>query len=92
MAWVGVIIGALILGAIVGALARLLIPGKQDIGILATILIGALGALVGGAIYQFFGGGETSGIDWIRLAIQVVTAIVFVLVWISMKGTKSSAA
>lgn len=92
MAWVGVIIGALILGAIVGALARLLIPGKQDIGILATILIGALGALVGGAIYQFFGGGETSGIDWIRLAIQIVAAIVFVLVWISMKGTKSSAA
>ncbi len=91
MEWVGTIIGAIVAGIIIGPLARLVIPGKQDIGLLATILIGAAGALVGGAIYTFFGGEETSGIDWIRLLVQVVSGAVLIIVWISMKGTKSSA-
>lgn len=92
MGWVGTIIGAIIIGAIIGPLARLLLPGRQDIGIMATVLLGAAGALVGGAIYTFFGGGETSGIDWIRLLVQVASAAVVILVWISMKGTKNTSA
>lgn len=90
MGWIGTIIGALIAGAIIGPLARLVLPGKQDIGVMATILIGALGALIGGVIYQFLGGGETSGIDWIRLLVEVIAAAVLVVAWISLKGTKSS--
>ena len=91
MGWFGTIIGALLAGIIIGPLARLVIPGKQDIGLLATILIGAVGALVGGLVYTFFGGGETRGIDWIRLLVQVASGAALVLVWINMKGTKSSA-
>lgn len=90
MGWIGTIIGALIAGAIIGPLARLVLPGKQDIGVLATILIGALGALIGGVIYQFLGGSDTSGIDWIRLLVEVIAAAVLVVAWISLKGTKSS--
>jgi len=46
----GHILGWIIAGLIVGAIARFLVPGKQDIGILFTILLGIAGALVGGFI------------------------------------------
>ena len=45
---IGTIIGWIIAGLIVGALARLLVPGRQDMGIGLTIVLGIVGALVGG--------------------------------------------
>jgi uncharacterized membrane protein YeaQ/YmgE (transglycosylase-associated protein family) len=72
--WIATIIGALFAGIIIGPLARLVMPGKQDIGILATIGAGAVGALVGGGIAQMLGVGDTPGIDWIKLALQVGSA------------------
>lgn len=72
------IIGAIILGAILGVIARVILPGDQNIPWWLTIGVGILAALVGGWIYTQFGGGDTSGIDWIRLLIQVVVAAVFV--------------
>ena len=44
----GTIVGLIIIGLIAGAIARLVIPGKQDIGIGMTIVIGMVGSLVGG--------------------------------------------
>lgn len=92
MEWVSTLIGAIVIGAIIGPLARLVLPGRQDIGFLATVLLGATGALVGGAVYNLFGGGETSGIDWIRLFVQIASAAAVIAIWISMKGTKSTPA
>jgi uncharacterized membrane protein YeaQ/YmgE (transglycosylase-associated protein family) len=46
MGWIVLIIG----GAIVGALARLIIPGKQPMGMLITVVLGILGALIGGYV------------------------------------------
>jgi uncharacterized membrane protein YeaQ/YmgE (transglycosylase-associated protein family) len=71
----------LIAGIIVGPLARLVLPGKQNLSVVMTILLGAIGAIAGGLVYEAFGGGETSGIDWIRLAIQVAVAAVVVLIY-----------
>lgn len=45
---IGFIISLLVIGLIAGALARLLVPGKQDLSILATIVIGVIGSFVGG--------------------------------------------
>lgn len=81
----GTLIGGLIAGIIVGPLARLVLPGKQNISIVMTIVLGALGAIVGGFVYVALGGEETSGIDWIRLAIQVVVAALAVLIYGSTK-------
>ena len=61
------IIGALFAGLIIGPLARLVLPGKQDISVLGTILSGAVGALVGGLLAGLLGVGDTKGIDWIQL-------------------------
>ena len=44
------VISAIIVGAIIGALARLVVPGKQSIGILVTIVLGIVGAFIGGFI------------------------------------------
>lgn len=44
----GLIVSLIIIGLIAGAVARLLIPGRQDIGILATIVLGIIGSFIGG--------------------------------------------
>jgi uncharacterized membrane protein YeaQ/YmgE (transglycosylase-associated protein family) len=90
MGWVWTIVGALLAGVVIGPLARLVLPGKQDISVIMTIVVGAVGALLGGVIYEALGGGETSGIDWIRLLVQVVTAAVLVVVYVALTGRKSS--
>ncbi len=70
------IVGALIAGVIIGPLGRLVLPGKQNISLGMSIIIGAIAALVGGFIAQALGVGDTSGVDWIKLAIQVGLAAV----------------
>ena len=66
------IISALIVGIVIGALGRLIVPGKQKIAIWLTILIGVVAALIGTAIVGPLR--DTSGIDWIELIVQVALA------------------
>ncbi|WP_182874130.1 GlsB/YeaQ/YmgE family stress response membrane protein [Microbispora sp. H10670] len=70
------ILGAIIIGAIVGAVGRLILPGRQPIGWLLTIVVGIVAALIGTAIAQVMGVATTDGIDWIELVMQVVLAVV----------------
>ena len=72
----GGIILAIIVGAIIGALGRLVLPGRQNIGIVATILVGIVAALIGTVIAGALGVRHTPGIDWIQLIIQVVLAAI----------------
>ena len=66
---------ALILGLIIGSLARLSMPGKQDISLGWTILVGAAAAIVGGFIANVIGVGDTPGPDWIKRFIQLGLAV-----------------
>jgi uncharacterized membrane protein YeaQ/YmgE (transglycosylase-associated protein family) len=91
MEWFWTVVWGLVAGIIIGPLARLILPGKQNISVVMTIVIGAIGAIGGGLIYQAFGGGETSGIDWIRLAVQVGVAAILVLIFGSMGKGRSTA-
>ena len=70
----GLIISAIFVGLIIGALGRLVLPGRQNISIWLTIAIGIAAALIGSLIASALGVGETSGIDWIKLIIQVALA------------------
>lgn len=83
---IGTIIGGLIAGIIIGPLARLVMPGRQSIGVFTTILVGAAGAIIGGFLYVALGGDETAGIDWIRLAVQVGVAVVLILLLTGTRG------
>ncbi|MEV0597090.1 GlsB/YeaQ/YmgE family stress response membrane protein [Nonomuraea cavernae] len=70
------ILGAIVIGAVIGAIGRLLLPGRQAIGWILTIVVGIGAALLGTLIAQVMGVETTSGIDWIELVMQVVLAIV----------------
>lgn len=91
MEWLWVIFWGIVAGVIIGPLARLVIPGKQNISLAMTIGIGAVGAIGGGFLYEAFGGGETSGIDWIRLAVQVGVAVVLVLLYAGTQRDRTAA-
>ncbi|GGV63174.1 MULTISPECIES: GlsB/YeaQ/YmgE family stress response membrane protein [Streptomyces] len=70
------IISAIVIGVIIGTLGRLVVPGRQRIGILWTILIGIVAALVGAAIASALGVADTKGVDWIEWLIQIALAAV----------------
>ncbi|MFD3457291.1 GlsB/YeaQ/YmgE family stress response membrane protein [Streptomyces sp. NPDC058691] len=70
------IISAIIIGVIIGILGRLLVPGRQHIGVIWTILIGIVAALIGSAIAAGVGVADTKGVDWIEWLIQIALAAV----------------
>lgn len=80
------IITAIVIGAIIGGLGRLVLPGRQPIGILFTIGIGIVAALVGTAIAQKVGVATTDGIDWIELVFQIGLAVVGVALVAEFRG------
>ncbi|ANC31791.1 GlsB/YeaQ/YmgE family stress response membrane protein [Isoptericola dokdonensis] len=70
------IITAIIIGAVIGALGRLVLRGRQNISIIATILVGIVAALIGTWLASLIGVRDTGGIDWIELALQIGLAAV----------------
>lgn len=82
------IITAIVIGLIIGALGRLVVPGKQNIPIWLTILIGIVAAIIGTFIAAALGVAETRGIDWIEIAIQVVLAAVGVSLVAGLRGRR----
>jgi uncharacterized membrane protein YeaQ/YmgE (transglycosylase-associated protein family) len=70
------IVMALIVGLIIGALGRLVVPGKQNIPIWLTMVIGVVAALLGTVIAKAVGVSDTKGVDWIELLFQVVLAAI----------------
>ena len=65
------IISALLIGLVVGGLGRLVVPGRQQLSILMTMLVGVVAALLGTAAATVLGVADTAGIDWIELALQI---------------------
>jgi uncharacterized membrane protein YeaQ/YmgE (transglycosylase-associated protein family) len=79
---IGSILGYIVVGLIVGVLARFLLPGDDPMGIIGTIIVGIIGAVIGGwaagAIFK-----DTAGVDWIA---SIIAAIVLLLVWRAVAG------
>ncbi|MEE1760330.1 GlsB/YeaQ/YmgE family stress response membrane protein [Streptomyces sp. NPDC014892] len=68
------IISAIVIGIVIGVLGRLVVPGRQRIGILLTILVGIVAALIGSALAAGIGVADTGGVDWIEWLIQIALA------------------
>jgi uncharacterized membrane protein YeaQ/YmgE (transglycosylase-associated protein family) len=80
-------IGALILGFFAGLIARALIPGKQDIGFLLTIVLGLVGAAVGWAIFTAgLGIGDTDVFDLGGLLSAIIGAVIVLGIYVSVTG------
>ncbi|MHA3018679.1 GlsB/YeaQ/YmgE family stress response membrane protein [Mycobacterium sp. BMJ-28] len=87
---IGTIISALVVGLIIGVLARLVMPGKQDIGILMTIALGAVGSLIGSwATYQLGYQNANGGWEIIPFVVGIVVAAVLIAVYLAVRGRSS---
>jgi uncharacterized membrane protein YeaQ/YmgE (transglycosylase-associated protein family) len=82
------IITAIIIGLIIGALGRLVVPGKQNIPIWLTLLIGVAAAIIGTFIAAALDVAETPGIDWIELAIQIGLAALGVALVVGVRSRR----
>ncbi|RAE31800.1 GlsB/YeaQ/YmgE family stress response membrane protein [Burkholderia multivorans] len=81
-----VVIGWIIVGLLAGALAKLILPGKQAGGWISTIILGVIGAFVGGLLFGLFGGKGIGAVfsdpwSWGSFFIAVIGAILFAFVW-----------
>lgn len=85
-------IGSLIAGLIIGALARLIRPGKQNLGILATLGLGLLGSLIGGTIAWIIGTGSIWELDFLGFVLAVVAAVLLIGVAEGASGRSRSRA
>jgi uncharacterized membrane protein YeaQ/YmgE (transglycosylase-associated protein family) len=68
------VISAIVIGIVVGVLGRLVVPGRQRIGILWTILIGIVAAFIGTGIAAGLDVADTDGVDWVEWLIQIAVA------------------
>jgi len=82
----------LLLGLIAGAIAKLILPGKQAGGWLVTLIVGVIGALLGGWIGSLiFGGGLGDFFDLRTWVLSIVGSIIVLLVWGAVAGRRARA-
>jgi uncharacterized membrane protein YeaQ/YmgE (transglycosylase-associated protein family) len=74
------IITAIIVGAVIGALGRLVVPGRQNMPIWITIVVGIVAALLGTVVADALDVKNTAGFDWIEFFIQVALAAIGVFI------------
>ncbi|MGW1022767.1 GlsB/YeaQ/YmgE family stress response membrane protein [Streptomyces sp. NPDC002577] len=85
---------AIIVGFVLGLLAKAILPGKQHSPLWLTTVFGIIGGVIGNALAASFGIAETRGIDWGRHALQLVAALVIVglgdMVYVSLRGRRKA--
>ncbi|MFH9611727.1 GlsB/YeaQ/YmgE family stress response membrane protein [Streptomyces sp. NPDC017448] len=83
---------AIIVGLVLGVIARAILPGKQDIPLWLTVVFGVLGSILGNAVASWIGVEDTKGIDWIRHLLQLAGAVAVVAVgdmaWQAIRGNR----
>lgn len=88
---IGTIVGAIIVGLIIGALARLVMPGNQNIGVAITIVLGALGSLIGTWLsYKLGYSNENGGFQIIPFLVGVIVAIVLIAAYLGITGRRNT--
>lgn len=76
----------ILFGLIAGALAKLIMPGNDRGGCIITIILGVIGAVVGGFIATFLGFGGISGFDWRSMGIAILGAVIVLAIWRAIKS------
>lgn len=87
----GFILTIIIVGFIAGALARLLVPGKQEMSLVMTMVLGIIGSLVGGFLgYVLFGADAADGLlQPAGIIGSVIGAIIALLIWTRVGARRS---
>jgi uncharacterized membrane protein YeaQ/YmgE (transglycosylase-associated protein family) len=71
-------IGFIVAGLVIGALARLLKPGRQRLGLLATLLLGLVGSVIGGTVANLLGTGDVFELNVLGFVVAVIAAVLLI--------------
>ena len=82
------ILSWIVFGLIAGALAKFLMPGQDPGGCVITIIIGVIGAVLGGYIATMLGYGGISGFDFRSFVIAVIGSILLLIIWRMIRGRR----
>lgn len=80
------ILGFIVFGLVVGALARLIKPGKQNLSLVATLLLGLVGSVIGGVVASALGTGDVFELNIIGAVVAIIAAVLLIGVAESLSG------
>ena len=80
----------IIVGLIAGALGKLIMPGDDPGGIIVTIIIGIVGAFVGGFVFSLFGGAGVTGFNLGSILVATVGAIILLAIYRAVAGGRTA--
>ncbi|GGI68823.1 GlsB/YeaQ/YmgE family stress response membrane protein [Pseudarthrobacter scleromae] len=83
-------IGFIVAGLVIGALARLIKPGKQNLGLLATLLLGLVGSVIGGVVASLLGTGDIFELNFVGFIVAVIAAVLLVGTAEAVVGRRNS--
>ncbi|WP_327087798.1 GlsB/YeaQ/YmgE family stress response membrane protein [Nonomuraea sp. NBC_01738] len=86
---IGSIIWAIVFGIVIGAIGRLIVPGKQNISLGLTWIVGIVAALLGTLVAWMFGFSDTPGINWWEHILQIAFAAVGVFLVVQQQARKA---
>jgi uncharacterized membrane protein YeaQ/YmgE (transglycosylase-associated protein family) len=84
------IIGFLVFGLVVGALARLIKPGRQNLSILATLGLGVVGSLIGGVVATVLGTGSFTELNIVGALVAIIAAVCLVGAFEGLSGRSNT--
>jgi uncharacterized membrane protein YeaQ/YmgE (transglycosylase-associated protein family) len=84
------IIGFLVFGLVVGAVARLIKPGRQHLSILMTLALGVVGSLIGGVVATLLGTGKFTELNIIGAVVAIIAAVCLIGVFEGLSGRSST--
>jgi uncharacterized membrane protein YeaQ/YmgE (transglycosylase-associated protein family) len=86
-----IMIGFIVAGLVIGALARLIKPGKQNLGLLATLLLGLAGSVIGGVIANLLGTGNIFELNFVGFIVAVIASVLLIGVAEGLSSRRTAA-